>query len=229
MPLPSLNRPRCIGLPLLLLAVPACGLSDYETLMRDTQEREERFRAEQKYLGPPVQIPTKKEEVITADGKEERDVPLVSVFFRPPKGVEAKPKQSGMMWRYGAVSQSDFIAVDMAFAEDSKDFSRNVLEYYGRPDLSLTPRQIAAPAQKSQMNIESCEFNSEKGGYSVNILRDSSKPVAIVYIYKKERADNARKIIELSLQSLGFEQSYSVAKMRFDQRSPWKLHGSSSP
>ena len=230
MSLPSLHRPRRIGLALLLLAMPACGLAEYEKLMSDTQEREERFRAEQKYLGPPVQIPTKKEEVITGDGKEERDVPLVKVFFRPPKGVESKSKQSGMMWRYGAASQSDFIAVDMAFAEEEKDFSRNVLEYYGRPDLSLAPRQITVPGQKTPMNIESCEFNREKGSYSVNILRDSSsKPVAIVYIYKKERADSAHKIIELSLQSVGLEQTYSIAKMRFDQRSPWKLHGPPSP
>jgi hypothetical protein len=220
--LPSFSRPRRFALALLLLAVPACGLTDYEMLMRDTQEREERFRSEQKYLGKPVQIPTQKD-------KEDREVPLASVFLRPPKGVESKPKQSGMMWRYGADSRSDFIAVDMAFAEDNKDFSRNVLEYYNRPDIAITPRQITAPAQKSPMNMDACEFNNEQRGYSVNILRDSSKPVAIVYVYKKDRADSARKIIELSLQSVGIDQSYSNAKMRYDQKSPWKLQASPSP
>ncbi len=220
--LSSLNRPRRAGLALLLLAVPACGLNEYEKLMSDTQEREERFRAEQKYLGKPVQIPTQKD-------KEDQEVPIAKVFFRPPKGVETKPKQSGMMWRYGADSRSDFIAVDMAFAEDNKDFSRNVLEYYGRPDITITPRQITAPGLKSPMNIEGCEFSSEQGGYSVNILRDTSKPVAIVFIYKKGRADSVHKLIELSLQSVGIDQNYGVAKMRYDQRSPWKLQAQSSP
>ncbi len=222
MSLPSLNRPRRFGLALLLLAVPACGLTDYEMLMRESQEREERFRSEQKYLGPPLQMPTQKD-------KEDREVPLASVFLRPPKGVESKPKQSGMMWRYGADSRSDFIAVDMAFAEDNKDFSRNVLEYYGRPDIAITPRQITALGQKSPMNIDSCEFSSEQRGYSVNILKDSSKPVAIVYIYKKDRAESARKIIELSLQSVGIDQGYSTAKMRYNQKSPWKLQAQSHP
>lgn len=210
-------RARRLGLGLLLLAVPACGLSDYEALMREAQEREEILRAEQKYLGQPVQIPTTKD-------KEDHDVPLANVFFRPPKGIDPKPQQRGLSWRYGASSSSDFIAVDMAFGEESKDFSRSILDNYGRGDLSPgTPRQITPPGQKTLVVFDVWEFSDAQNGYSVNIPRGSTKPLAIVFIYQRTRFDNARKLIELSLQALGLDQSFSTARTRASQKSPWKL------
>lgn len=214
----ALNRSRRIGLALLLLAVPACGLTDYEALMREAQEREALFRAEQKYLGPPLQIPTQKD-------KDEKEVPIANVFFRPPKGVDSKHKeQSGMMWRYPADSRSEFIAVELAFADENKDFSRSVLDHFGRGDLSpSSPRQITPPGQKTPMSFEVWEFDGQTGYHSVNILKDSPKPVAIVFIFNKAKLDNARKVIELSLQSLGVDANSSAARQRSNQKSPWKL------
>jgi hypothetical protein len=212
----ALNRRRRLGLALLLLAVPACGLNDYEALMREAQEREERFRAEQKYLGPPVQIPTQKD-------KEDKEVPIANVFFRPPKGVDSKPQSSGMMWRYPGDGRSDFNAVEMAFAEENKDFSRSVLDKYGRADLPPgIPRQITPPGQKTALVFEVWEFDSGQTGYSVNVLKDNPKPVAIVYIFNKAKLDSARKVIELSLQSVGIDLGYGAARLRYDQKSPWK-------
>jgi hypothetical protein len=213
----ALNRARRLGLTLLLLAVPGCGLTDYEALMHEAQERHARFEEEKKYLGPPVQIPETE--------KEGKKAPLAMVFFRPPKGVDSKqPQQRGMMWRYPADSRSDFIAVEIAFAEENKDFSRTVLDNYGRADLSPgNPRQIASPGQKTAMIFDVWEFDNGQTGYSVNILKDSPKPVAIVYIYNKARLDSARKVIELSLHSLGVDLSYGAARQRYDRKSPWKL------
>ncbi len=216
-------RSRWFGLALLLLAVPACGLTDYEKLMVEAQEREERFRAEQKYLGSPVQIPTTKD-------KEDREIPLASVFFRPPKGVDPKPQQRGIMWRYAADSRSDFFAVEMAFGEDNKDISRSVLESYGRADIAAgTPRQINAPGLRAPMFFDVWEFSTDQKGYSVNILKDGSKPVAIVFIYNKAKQEPVRKVIDLSLQSLGVDQTYSTASMRYNQKTPWKLQGQPGP
>lgn len=209
------TRVRRLGLGLLLLTLPACGLNEYEALMHEAQEREERFRAEQKYLGPPVQIPETE--------KDNKKVPLAQVFFRPPKGVDPKPQQRGMMWRYTGEPRSDFNFVELAFAEENKDFTRNVLDNYGKGDLPPgIPRQITPPGQKTATVFESWEFDDGQTGYSVNILKDSPKPVAIVYIFNKAKLDSARKVIELSLESVGIDLGYGAARQRYDQKSPWK-------
>lgn len=212
----ALNRSRWIGLALLLLAVPACGLTDYEALMREAQEREALFRAEQKYLGPPVQIPETE--------KDDKKVPLANVFFRPPKGTGSKAEPRGMMWRYPADSRSDFKYVDMAFAEDNKDFAQNVRNnYQGGDSATGSTRQITPPGQKTAMVFDVWEFDGQTGYHSVNILKDSPKPVAIVFIFDKAKLDSARKIIELSLQSLGVDGNSSAARQHSNQKSPWKL------
>jgi hypothetical protein len=218
----ALNRSRRLGVALLLLAVPACGLSDYEALMRETQEREEQFRLEQKYLGPPVKIPEIE--------KDDKKVQAAKVFFRPPKGIDTKAQSSGMMWRYSAKKgASDFIAVDMAFAEDNKDFAQSVRSnYQGGDSATGTVRQITPPGQKTPMAFDVWQFNSGETAYSVNVLKVNSKPVAIVYLYNKAKAGSVSKVIELSLQSLGVEQSAGRARERFNQQSPWKLQAEPS-
>jgi hypothetical protein len=220
----SPTRVRRFSVVLLLLAVPACGLSDYEKLMRDAQEREEIFRAEQKYLGKPVIIPTRKD-------KDDKDVPIANVFFRPPKGIDSKPQQlNDPMWRYPADPRgSDFLSVDMAFAEDDKDFDSRVRgNYEGALQASNNPRQITPPGQATPTTFDAWEFSSGTVGISINILRGSSKPVAIVFRYNKSRQETARKILELSLQSLGVDQKAGAARQRANEKSPWKLEGSPS-
>jgi hypothetical protein len=209
---------------MLLLAVPACGLSDYEKLMRDAQEREEAFRAEQKYLGRAVIIPTRKD-------SDDKDVPIANVFFRPPRGIDSKPQQlNEPMWRYPADPRSnDFLSVDMAFGEDDKDFDSIVRgNYEGALQASNNPRQITPPGQTTPVTFDAWEFISGNVGVSINILRGSSKPVAIVYRYNKSRQETARKILELSLQSLGVDQKASAARQRANEKSPWKLEGAPS-
>jgi hypothetical protein len=215
----ALTRVRRLGLALLLLAVPACGLSDYEKLMRDAQERKERFDAEQKYLGKPVIIPTRKDE-------KDKDVAIATAFFRPPKGIDSKPQPlNDVMWRYKADPRnSDFQAVDMAFAEDSKDFADKVLTVYGGLGKAGSAVQITPPGQETAMLFDHWEIDKA----SVNILRGSSKPVAVVYIYKA-RPDSTRRAIEqLSLQSLGVGQGAGAARQRANEKSPWKLEGAPS-
>lgn len=212
-------RWRRLGLALLLLAVPACGLSDYEKLMYEAQEREKRFRDEKKYLGTPVRIPTQKD-------KEDHDVPVVNMFFRPPLGIDSRPRPRGdLMWRYPADTRgSDFKAVDLILAEDSKDFASRVeISYEGSRRSARSTPEITPLGQTEPMIFDRWEWSSGQNGYSVNILRGSSKPVAIVYIYNRSQLDSARKAIELSLESLGVDQKVGAARQRYDQNSPWKL------
>jgi len=205
-----LTRVRRLGLGLLVLTVPACGLSDYEALMREAQECEERFREEQKYLDKAVVPPTQKDD-------KGNDKPVAFVYFRPPKGIDAKPKeQRGEMWRYVASPRgSDFNYVEMAFAAaDDKDFVARILGNYGVA--AGSPVQITPPWQAAPMTFD----RGESGNISINILR-GPKPVAVVFCYRRQ--ESARKAIDLSLQSLGVDQTATAARQYYERKSPWKL------
>jgi hypothetical protein len=209
-PQKNLPRARRLALGLLLLAVPACGLSDYEALMQKTQESAERFRDEQKYLDAPVAIPTEKD-------KDDNDVPIANVFFRPPKGIGAKPEQrpgSSLMWRY-LPRKSDFVLVEMAFAEGDGDFTGKVMECYS--NLS----QVSTPERQPPLPFDSWDYNDSQFGYSINIYKGGTKKIAVVYVFRKEKRNDLRKAIELSLQSL--TEKVSEARQRYNQKSPWKL------
>jgi hypothetical protein len=221
----SCSRARRLALGLLLLAVPACGLSDYERLMRESQEREKFFQDEQKYLGKPVEMPT--HQVQTDKDKEAREEAVANVFFRPPKGIEAKPKpepRNGRMWQYPADSRgSDFSYVEMAFAADDKDFADEVMKCYQASEQpTRSTHQFTPSGQDTPLLFDSWEFSNGQAGYSVNILR-SNRPIAVVYIYNKARRDNALKAIEVSLQSLAVDQQVILARQRYNQKTPWKL------
>lgn len=224
--LPS-ARVRRLGLGLLLLAVPACGLSDYENLMREAQERKERFDEEQTYLDAPVQIPKQKNK----DGKDE---PVAKLFFRPPKGIEAKPQSQPRnnlnIWRYARSKGGiDFVYVELAFADEAKEFANSVVGAYTTADQATHRRQpIAHPEQDTSMLFDVWESKSGQQGYSINILQGSRKPVAVIYHYNKARSENIRKAIELSLQSLAVDQKAPAAKLRYDNKSPWRLQSEPS-
>ena len=205
-----LSRARRLALGLLLLALPACGLSDYEALMQKTQENAERFRDEQKYLDAPVTIPTEKD-------KDDNEVRLANVFFRPPKGISTNPEpqpRNGLMWRYLS-RKSEFALVEMAFGEGDKEFADKVMSCY--PGLSY----ISAPERQPPLPFDSWDYNDSQFGYSINIYKGGAKKIAVVYIFRKEKRDALRKAIDLSLQTL--TEKESAARQRYNQKSPWKL------
>jgi hypothetical protein len=205
------SRARRFVLGLLLLSLPACGLSDYEAQMQKTQERLERFQDERTYLDAPVSIPTEKD-------KDDHDVPLANVFFRPPKGINSKPvpqPRLGLMWRYEAGKRSEFEVVEMAFADSDSEFAQKVVNSYGALSRdSTTERQQPLP-------FDSWEFKNSDYGYSINIYKGGAKQIAVVYIFKRDRRDKLRKAIDLSLESL--TEKVSAARQRYNQKSPWML------
>jgi hypothetical protein len=204
------SRVRRFALGLLLLALPACGLSDYEALMLKTQENAERFRDEQKYLDAPITIPTEKD-------KDDNEVRLANVFFRPPKGISTKPEsqpRNGLMWRY-LPRKSEFALVEMAFADDDKDFADKVMSCY--PGLSF----VSTPERQPPLPFDSWDYKDGQFGYSINIYKGGAKKIAVVYIFRKDKRDALRRAIDLSLQSLTDKES--AARQRYNQKSPWKV------
>ncbi len=217
-----------LGLGLLLLALPACGLSDYEERMRETQEREERFREEMKYLDEPVKVPTKKD-------KDDRESPVANVFFRPPKNIQpafqAEP-HNNLLWRYPPrANGGDFALVELAFGDEDKEFVKNVLGNYqaSAEGTRQTVREFTLPGRDKPLVFDSWEFDNGQEGYSINVSRGGRTQVAIVYIFNRLRRDSVRKAMDLSLESLAVDGQVAAARKRYDQKSPWKLTAAPSP
>jgi hypothetical protein len=223
----SVNRvfshARRFGLGVLLLALPACGLSDYEALTRETQEREERFRTEQKYLDEPVQMPMEKD-------KEGHDKPVANVFFRPPKGIGAKPDAEPideLIWRYRARTKGgDFASVEMAFNTenmDPKDFVAKVFRNYD------TAEEPKTPNREPPLPFDSWEYDGTQYGCSINVWKGGSKQVAVVFVFGKGRRNALRTAIDLSLQSFAVDQQALAARQKYNQKSPWRLKSKPAP
>jgi len=216
------SRVRRLGLGLLLLALPACGLSEYEGLMREkAQKNEEHFRNEQKYLDEPVQMPTQK-------NKEGKDVPLANVFFRPPKGIRAKPEsepRDNLLWYYPAVPKSggQFTYVEMAFATDNKEFTTEVLQKY------QTVEDFPPPQRDPPLPFDTWEFHDAQYGYSINVSKGGRQQVAVIYVFGKGRRDALRQVIDLSLQSLAVDGQAVTARQKYSQKSPWQLKPAPTP
>lgn len=208
------NRLRLLGLLLLLAAVPACGLSDYEARMIETQKRADLLREESKYLDEPVKIPTEKD-------KEDNEKPLAKVFFRPPKGIEAKPQpqpRNNLLWIYKPKkSGSNFIYVEMAFAADDQDLATKVLGNYQASE------QLPKPQRTPPLPFDNWEFNDRGLGYSVNVSQKGKTKVAIIYVFNKVAREQVGKVIELSLHSLAVDQDTAAARQKYEQKSPWQL------
>jgi hypothetical protein len=213
-------RVRNLGVGLLLLLLPACGLSEYENLMRQTQEREERFRDEKKYLDEPVKVPMRKD-------KEDHDVAVADMFFRPPKGIQPRNEPSpanNLLWTYPPRSGSAFGAVQLAFAEDNKEFAADVLRNFQFREVQPRVQELQSPGREPLV-FDTWEFEDDRAGYSINVLRGARPQVAVVYVFGRGGRESLRKPIELSLESLAFGKQASMARLRFKQQSPWQLRG----
>ncbi len=208
---------RRLPLALCLSMVPACGLSEYEKRMEGTQKREERFREENKFLDEPATIPTQK-------NKEGQEVPAADVFFRPPKGTQSSGEVEGnkLFWRYRpSGSGGAFPVVALAFASDNSTFLEEVQRVYPRSAKAWTPQRT------TPLPFDSWEYDEDPYTYSVNVAQSEPK-VAVVFIFGKGRANELRKIMDLSLQSLAVGSESGAAQRRYRQKSPWKLENKPS-
>lgn len=220
------SRLRRLAFGLLLLVVPACGLSDYEALMLKAQKSEDQFREEEKYLTGPIFVPAQKDE----KGDEQ---PAANVFFRPPKGINlrAQPEpRENLLWQFTARTPSDFTEVDLAFGSEDKDFAQKVVGLYSSSgQFTQSTRQIVPVGQQKPITFDSWDFTSGQSGYSINITQNRPKPIAIVYIYNPARKQSADQAIKLSLQSLALDSQVGAARQRHARRSPWQLTPALTP
>src|SRR6185437_16224001 len=134
--------------------------------MVKSQKNEERFREEQKYLDAPLAMPTEKNE----KGEEKR---VADVFLRPPKGIDSKPQpepRNDLLWQYRARSTGyDFSGVELAFADEDKNFADKVLISYVATEQSTRDTfQFTPPGQEQPLIFDTWKFSNGQEGYSIN-------------------------------------------------------------
>lgn len=221
---------RKLYLSLLLFTLPACGLSEYEALMREAEQREQRFRAESRYLDEPVKVPTRKEKDI--------DVPMADMFFRPPKGIQSAflpEPRGGLLWQYTARKNTgDFALVEMAFGDDKKEFASDVLRHYQAPEQVRSSARQLKPPDRESLTFTVWEFDDAGYSYSIAVWQGGRTQIAIAYVFPsghRESAGKARdnlgeaidKTIQLSLESLAVDRAANAARQRYRHKSPWRL------
>jgi hypothetical protein len=116
----------------------------------------------------------------------------------------------------------------MAFGEESKDFATDVLRNYQVVGTVQQRVRQLQPLERDPLTFDTWEFDGSLYGYSVNILRGSQPPTAVIYIYPRGRLNNLNKTIDLSLESLAFGRQASKARQKFSHPSPWQLQGGRS-
>jgi hypothetical protein len=215
-------RARAAGLGLLLALAGGCGLADYEALTREAQEREQRFREQGKYLGDPIEVPTRKEKDV--------ETRLADVFFRPPRGIPSraddKPR-GGLLYRYAPRQPyGDFPVVEMAFASGDKEFTANVLRNYQAADQATRKTRQFQPPGRPALTFDVREFDDAQYSYSANFWQGGRTQVAIVLFLTRGRRESARKVMDLSLESFAADGATTTARLEFARKAPWRLKAS---
>jgi hypothetical protein len=103
----AVPRAAWAALPLALLAG-GCGLADYEARMQQAQARVNRYDEENRVLGDPIIIPSRKVEAKVEGGRRgaARSVPIVALFLRPPRGISPAPEDEAikdLVFRYPTI------------------------------------------------------------------------------------------------------------------------------
>ena len=149
---------------LLLLAVPACGLSDYKARMLDGAGTRKTLSRTGGISGPAGGHAHEEGQV--ASGQEKADVPVADVFFRPPKGIGAKPnpqQRSSPCGRILPVNATAILRTSKWLSRRTRRTSpTEVLKRYidaGIPK-QLPPRQIPRPGQEPPLTFDRWEYSS---------------------------------------------------------------------
>jgi hypothetical protein len=185
---------------MLLLGVllNGCGLSEYEEKMYRSQQRAERLKLEAANLEPgTLTMPTVK--------KDGQDEPVGSLTLRPPKGISTTPSsdppRQKFFYRYLPKTQgtNGITCIELAFGSGQENFAADVLRAFESPPAAQV-RTLNPPGGRS-ISFDTWDFDDSKNSYSINIPKNVSSQVAIIFWMEKGKRNTARVPIDLSLES----------------------------
>jgi hypothetical protein len=205
---------RMAGLVALLAA--GCGLNEYETLMRKTQDRVQRFDEENRLLGEPLVAPT------VTDPKTKANVAVAEVFLRPPRGIADKVGQARLndLYRYPATQVGGtFTALEVAFGKGEDDLAAKYKDWFPGVDApALQKRDVAGrPFQVAEFDYNA----TDSAAVYITPAQKGRTQVALVYWLDRSKKAGAVATLNFSLSSLGVDTEAPVRRSAFYKRSPW--------
>jgi hypothetical protein len=184
-----LFRRSCSRLLLLTLAlgVSGCGLSDYESKMLEQQQRVQRWDAENKLLGKPLDIKYPEKDAAPA------------VFLRAPKEIGTQaPEELRDGWRAVYLRQGNTglfksVCVNVYLRADLENDLLRVFPH---------PAQVPATNRSTQSGVALRQWSWEEGTSAyVVLLYPATKPTTAV-VYEYERGKNVQEALTLSADTL---------------------------
>ncbi len=214
-------------LTLSLLVAAGCGMAEYEEKMKGAQERLKRREIEDRDLGQPADIPTRR-----ADAKSP-PAPVARLFIRLPKGLalpqrgrkDPKDPPERLLYTYApgkAIDASPFIEAGLAFGLlDDKDFAGRVMGVMraATSERKTFAHPVTVPG-RPQVPMIRTTFDSGTAACSLNVYRGKTGQIAIVYVWDKAKQQQAGPIVELSLQTLAVDDDADRALAELSMGGP---------
>jgi hypothetical protein len=200
-----------------------CGLSEYESLMANSQERVRRFEEENKNLDDPIKWPEKKE----------NEKNYVDVFFRPPKGISLtpNPNKNGSLYVYPRTASSGPIQEIWLGASTQAKFAEEVGKLcppaVGAPAISHV--DVQPPYREESLYFNITSFDDVASTYVICIYKKEIVEVAVVFhlektkgivLFPQEETKRSELLtkLELSLESLGVDADAAKLRRAFNAR-----------
>ena len=200
-----------------LLLFSGCGLADYEAKMKDAQERLRQYQEQEKLLDPAPRInpPTK----IT----DPQLPPTVVLDFqlRAPRGISSQAPANArleLFYDYRPVkpqAAEPFQWLSLAFAPRSdSNFVSNLL---GRLPALTQPKQSDGQTRLG-LKYRRLEFESQSpldgqlSSVAVYLFQGTSHQLAVIFFVTKGQLARATRAIEMSLDTLGFDDTLAKAR-----------------
>ena len=194
----------------LLLAV-GCGLAEYESKMKEAQQRLKQYEEEEKVLDPAprLQPPTR-----TVDPALPPS-PILDYQLRAPRGINPQSPTSArgeLLYDYAPTKANaalPFLYLSVAFAPLKEDkFGAQVL---GRITASTEHKQTTGKTRLGLM-YRRIDFESDGTAVVVCLFQGTAHHFAVVYFVAKGQLARANRAIETSLDTFGFDGTLGTAR-----------------
>jgi hypothetical protein len=205
-----------IFLPLLGLLLAGCGVADYEARMKETQQRIKQYEEESKVLGAPVGLPSAKNE-------SGQLMTVASFALRLPLTVSNKPSpeaRGGLYYDYmpaviPPMTAYPWVSVAFGKADDAK-FAEAVMKWF----TATGPVNVTQHTTRLKVPFTRTTFENETHWHSINLYKGTSQQMVIIYVVPKDKAQQAARAIDLSLDTFGIESTLNAAQKAYQPKEP---------
>jgi hypothetical protein len=188
-----------------------CGLAEYESKMKEAQQRLKQYEEEEKVLDPAPRLnpPTR-----TVDPALPPSV-ILDYQLRAPRGINPQSPTAAredLFYDYSPMKANGalpFLYVSVAFAPLKDDkFATNLLS---RIRATTEPKQTTGKTRLG-LAYRRVEFDSDNSSVVVCLFQGTVNHFAVVYYVTRGQLARANRAIEMSLDTFGFDGTLGTAR-----------------